>query len=144
MTSTDVRSQPVSPVFRLALGSTAAVLVALVVNTGVALAARSVDPHATRTGLTLVAFGPLTVLGVLAGTAGWAAVRRLAARPRAALRVLVPAVVALSFVPDLVVLLTGASPVNAAGLVTMHLVVALVTVGTAIRTLPLPADTIRE
>ena len=138
MSSTDIHTPTVTPVPRLALGTLAAAVVALAVDAGIALATRTLDPHGTRTGLVLVAYGPMTVLGVLAGTAGWATVRRLAARPRAVLRVLVPTVVVLSLVPGAVLLATGASAANVVGLWLMHLVVAATTVATASRTLPLP------
>jgi hypothetical protein len=135
MSSTDVQVQSGNPALRVALG-VAAVIVSIIVNTGVAIATKSLDPS-TRTGLDLIAYGPATAWGVIAGTAGWAAVRRFAAQPRAVLRVLVSAVVALSFVPGLILLAGDTSPVNVAGLWVMHLVVALVTVTLASRVLPL-------
>jgi hypothetical protein len=138
MSSTDIRSSAVTPVPRLALGTLAAAVVALAVNTGIALAIRTLDPHGTSTGLPSAAYASLTVLGVLAGTAGWATVRRVATRPRTVLRVLVPAVVVLSLAPDLVLLATGRSAANVVGLYLMHLVVAATTVAVASRTLPLP------
>jgi hypothetical protein len=136
MSSTDVHTRTNTSSPLLAMGIVA-VVVSIVVNAGVALATRSWDPNGTRTGLTLLAYGPMTALGVVAGTAGWAIVRRRSARPRAVLRVLVPAVVVLSFIPDVVLLVTGTSPGNVIGLWVMHVVVAVVTVATASRVLPL-------
>jgi hypothetical protein len=134
MSSTPLRSS--TPALRATL-TVAAIVIAIVVNTGVALLAKAVDSGGTRTGLILVAYGPLTTLGILAGTAGWATVRHYAGRPRAVLRVLVPAVVAASFVPGVIQLTLGTSPVNVAALWVMHLVVAVVTVATASRVFPL-------
>jgi hypothetical protein len=122
---------------RVALGVAAAVVVAFIVNTGIALAVRALDPNSVRTGVTPIEYGPLTVAGVLVGTVGWAAVRRFAARPRAVLRVLVPAVVLLSFVADIILLTVGRSPVNVVGLMVMHTLVALITVSTLARVLSL-------
>ena len=129
-------AQPVLPTLRAVLVGVA-VLVAIVVNAGVAAVVRSMDPAGTRTGLILIAYGPLTAFGVLAGTTGWVVVRRYTARPRAVLRVLVPCVVALSFIPGIIQLASGTSPANVFGLWVMHLVVALVTVTTANRAFPL-------
>ncbi|GAA3431686.1 DUF6069 family protein [Kutzneria kofuensis] len=123
---------------RVTLGIAAAAVVSIAVNTVVALGALALDPNGTRTGLDLVAYAPLTVIGVLAGTIGWAAVRRYAARARATLRVLVPVVTVLTFIPDIVLLLTGAADaINVAGLLVMHVVVAAVTVTAVSRVLPL-------
>jgi hypothetical protein len=122
---------------RVALGVAAAVVVSLIVNSGLALAVRSLVTNGVRTGVTPIEYGPLTVAGVLLGTAGWAAVRRFAARPRAVLRVLVPAVVVVSFVADIILLTVGRSPVNVVGLMVMHTLVAVITVSTLARVLPL-------
>jgi hypothetical protein len=80
----------------------------------------------------------MSSVDVVAGTAGWAATRRFASRPRSVLRVLVPAVVLVSFVPDLLILTVGATLTNVAGLVLMHLVVATIAVVVLTRILPLP------
>lgn len=137
MSSTDIPVPQVVPMPRLAVGVVLAIVVSIAVNTGIAFGARSLDPHGTQIGLALIAYGPLTALGVLAGSAGWAGVRRFATRPRAVLRVLVPVVVVLSFVPGVVLLAAGNSPLNVVGLWVMHLVVTAVTVTLAARVLPL-------
>jgi len=135
--STHVHRRPATPTSRVALGVAVAVVISVIVNTGIAIGITSLAPDGTRTGLMPVAYGPATALGVLAGTAGWAAVRRYASRPRAVLRVLVPGVLALSFVPGIFLLTVGNGLVNVVGLWGMHLVVALVTVTMASRFLPL-------
>jgi len=123
---------------RVVLGIAAAAVVAIAVNALVAFGTSALNPNGTHMGLVLVAFAPLTVIGVLAGTIGWAAVRRYAANARAVLRVLVPVVVVLSFIPDFGLLISGmADAVNLVGLLVMHVVVAAVTVTAVSRVLPL-------
>jgi hypothetical protein len=123
---------------RVALGLAAAAVVAIAVNTTVALGATALSSDGTRTGLNLPAYASLTVIGVLVGAIGWAAVRRYAANARAVLRVLVPTAVVLSFIPDIALLVTGAADAtNVAGLLVMHVVVAVVTVTAVSRVLPL-------
>jgi hypothetical protein len=139
MSSIDVPTRTLKPLSLVAFGLVA-VVIAIAVNAGIAYVTRSWDPNGTRIGLTLVAYGPMTALGVIAGTAGWAAVRQRASQPRAVLRVLVPAVVAVSFVPGIVLLVIGDSLLNVVGLWVMHLVVAVVTVTMASRVLPLTDD----
>lgn len=136
--STHAQVRSVTPMPRVALGVVVAIIVALVVNTGIAYGAAALLPHGTQTGLMLIAFGPLTALGVIAGTVGWALIRRTSARPRAVLRVLVPVVFAVSLIPGVVLLIVGNSALNVVGLWAMHLVVTLVTITSAGRVLPLP------
>jgi uncharacterized membrane protein len=136
--STQAHPQADTSTLRVALGLAAAAVVAIAVNTVVALGAVALNPNGTRTGLDLVAYAPLTVVGVLAGAVGWALVRRHAANARSVLRTLVPVVVVLSFVPDFGLLITAMGDlVNVAALVVMHLVVAAVTVAAASWLLPL-------
>lgn len=136
--STQAHPQADTSTARVALTIAAAAVVAIAVNSAVALGAIALSPNGTRMGLDLVAYAPLTIIGVLAGTVGWALVRRRAANARATLRKLVPAVVVLSFIPDVLLLVGGvADGINFAGLVVMHVVVAAVTVTAVSRALPL-------
>jgi hypothetical protein len=136
--STQVHPHVDTSTARVVLGLAAAAVVAIAVNTGIALGALALDPAGTRTGLDLVAYGPLTVVGILAGAIGWAAIRRYASRARAVLRVVVPVVVLLTFIPDLGLLFSGAADgINTGALMVMHLVVAAVTVTAVSRVLPL-------
>jgi hypothetical protein len=136
--STQAHPQADTSTLRVTLGLAAAAVVAIAVNTMVALGAIALNPNGTRMGLDLVAYAPLTVVGVLAGAVGWALVRRRAADARSTLRTLVPVVVVLSFVPDFGLLITAMGDlVNVAALLVMHLVVAAVTVAAASRLLPL-------
>ena len=118
-------------------GVVLAAVVAALVNLGVAALARSV--------VTVTDFGPLTpatylsftVLGVIAGAVGWAVVRHRARRPAELLRWLVPTAVAVSFVPDVVLLFASpAGVVPVVALMVMHLVVAAVAVPVYGRVLP--------
>ncbi|MEQ0558454.1 DUF6069 family protein [Amycolatopsis sp. NEAU-NG30] len=89
------------------------------------------------------AYVPLTVVAAAAGLAGWLAVRRRATRPATTLRSLASAVVALSFVPDVLLGITGFLPgttwPGVAGLMVMHLVIAAVAVASYARFFPAPA-----
>jgi hypothetical protein len=136
--STQVHPQADTSTARVTLGIAAAAVVSIALNTAVALGAIALSPNGTRMGLDLVAYAPLTIIGVLAGTVGWVLVRRRAVNARATLRTLVPLVTVLSFIPDVLLLVTGvADAVNFAGLVVMHVVVAAVTVTAVSRVLPL-------
>lgn len=123
----------------LVLGVAAAAIASLAVNAAIALAVTATHPSGVQTGLSALHFGPLTVLGVLIGTAGWAVIRRNSSRPRPVLRTVVPLVVLVSFVPDLLLLFRNVSAVNVAGLLGMHIAIAAITVPVLARLLPLPA-----
>jgi hypothetical protein len=87
------------------------------------------------------AYIPLITLGDAAGLAGWLVVRRRAGDPATVMRVLVPAVVLVSLVPDVLVGITkslaGTTWPGIAGLMVMHLTVAAVAVTTFAKLLPL-------
>ena len=55
----------------LALGILAAAAASLLANAAIALVVTATHPGGVETGLTFAHFAPLTVLGVLIGTAGW-------------------------------------------------------------------------
>lgn len=120
------------------LGVAAAALASLAVDAAIAQAVTATHPSGVQTGLSALHFGPLTVLGVLLGTAGWAVIRRSSSRPRQVLRTVVPLVVLVSFVPDLLLLSREVSAVNVAGLLCMHVAIAAITVPVLARVLPLP------
>jgi hypothetical protein len=81
------------------------------------------------------------VIGVVAGAAGWLAVRRRAANPSGGMRSLAPAVIALSFIPDVLIGVTkfeaGTTWAGVGGLMAMHLAVAICSVAAFARFLPL-------
>ncbi len=142
MSSVDLGSpsRPVQPAPRgtqIILGVLVAVIASVLVNAVVAWVVTLVDPEGVPTGLTFSEYAPLTAVGVLGGAAGWATIRRFASRPRSVLRVLAPVVVGVSFVPDFVVLTAGASLINVAGLLIMHIAVAVIAILVLERVLPL-------
>jgi H+/Cl- antiporter ClcA len=87
---------------------------------------------------------PLTVIGLLAGAAGWAAVQKRSRRPTAVLRWLVPVVVAASLLPDVALLVAGIQPnttgLGVAALMVMHMTTAAIAVPIFARALPLPVS----
>ncbi|WP_375424800.1 DUF6069 family protein [uncultured Friedmanniella sp.] len=119
----------------------AAVAAAVVLNTLISTAAHALGASADFTPLQPAAYIFLTVVGVIAGTAGWAVIRARTRHPARVLRWVVPVVLAVSFVPDggLLVLRTwpGTSGLAVGALVLMHVAVAAVTVSALVRALPL-------
>ncbi|MDT8914484.1 hypothetical protein [Amycolatopsis sp. PS_44_ISF1] len=106
-----------------------AAVASMAVNAVIALVAGALDTGGIGVGLSPLEYLPFTVLGVLLGTAGYLLVSRYAPK---ALRVVVPAVLVLTWIPDLLQLNAGATGANVAGLMLMHAVVA-VSVVTALR-----------
>ncbi|MEH0110360.1 DUF6069 family protein [Tersicoccus sp. MR15.9] len=110
----------------------AAAVVAVTLNSLVALVARAAGAPADYGPLTLPAQAMLTVIGLVVGWIGWRLVQRRARDPRRTLRVLVPAVVLVSFVPDVLLLalrfIPGTTTVGVLALMVMHLVVAAVAI----------------
>lgn len=115
-----------------ALTLLAALAVAAVVNSAIAFLALAVGADARMGALSPGVLVPFTIVGMLLATGGWLLVRRLAPQPRRLLRVLVPVLLALSWIPDLGVGLSGAMPgVTVAGigaLMAMHVVAVVVAV----------------
>lgn len=130
---------PAATTRRTVLTLVAAVAVAIVAAEIIALAAIAAGATAFPPLMPFV-FGPFAAIGVLAGYAGWRIVRRLTAQPRRVLRVLVPVVLLLSFVPDVVLLTAGFIPgtttTGAVALMLMHLTVAGVVVPVSQRLAP--------
>lgn len=126
---------------RVAIGVVVAVLAAVVANAVVAFVALTLGASDGFQPLQAPAYVSLTVIGVLAGVAGWAAVRRWSRRPAAVLRGLVPTVVVVSLVPDVALLFTDAQPntsgLAVAALMIMHVATAAVAVPIFARALPL-------
>lgn len=112
-----------------------ALLAAAAANTVIALGALALDDGGIGMGLSPAAYLPATAIGLLLGTAGWFL---LARRAPQALRVVVPAALALTWIPDLLLFGAGATAANVFGLMLMHLVVATAVV-TALRPTLAPA-----
>jgi hypothetical protein len=98
-----------------------AVVAAGVVNALIAFVAGSLDDGGIGMGLTPLQYLPATVVGVAVGALGSGLVRRRAPR---ALRVVVPTVLVVTWVPDLALLALGATAANVVGLMLMHAAVA--------------------
>lgn len=113
----------------------AAVLLAVVVNGLVVIAA---DAVGVAPGLEPLAIGPVTLftaLGVVGATVVYAVVERVAARPRRTFVGLAAVVLALSIVPDVVYVPTmaNATVAGAATLALLHVTTAVIAVGILLR-----------
>jgi hypothetical protein len=141
--SAEVDAVPRTSAGRIAGGIGLAAVGAVAANTLISLLARAAGASGEFQPLRPSAYVFLTVVGVLAGAGGWAAVRRWSGRPATVLRWLVPVVVGLSLLPDIALLFTDAQPntsgLGVAGLMAMHLATAAVAVALFRRVLPLPA-----
>ncbi len=101
----------------------------LVINTVIALLGRTLlDVPTEFQQLNPAVYGPLTVLGAIAGAIGWHLVVARSRNATRVLRLLVPTVLLLSLIPDVLLLLTKSQPgTTTAGvlaLMLMHLGVA--------------------
>ncbi|MGW6442220.1 DUF6069 family protein [Lentzea sp. NPDC055074] len=141
MADTTARTGALAPTAaEVVVGLLGAAVISIVVNALIALVAGKFIPDGTeRMGLAVAEYAPATVIGIALGTLGWYLVRRFAGDPRRVLRVLVPAVVVVSWIPDLGILAGGASLVNSLALIAMHTVVAAATVPVLSRVMPLDA-----
>jgi hypothetical protein len=119
-----------TPTSTLAIRLGLAAVAAFAVNSAIAWVASALDDGGIGMGLAPVVYLPATLLGLLAGAAGWTLIARRAPH---ALRVVVPAVLVLTWVPDLLLLVAGATAANVVGLMLMHLAVTTAVV-TAMRT----------
>ena len=83
---------------------------------------------------------PFVAIGVIATVIGWRTIRSRTANPAAVLRVLVPAVLVASFVPDAILIVTrfipGTTLIGGLSLSVMHVIVAAVAVPLAQRIAP--------
>jgi hypothetical protein len=140
LTATSTRIRPPAVV--------GALLVPVVVGSALCLAIAGAVRSVATIPSTFQPFAPpsvimLATIGITAGMIGWLIVRRLASRPAAVLRVLVPAVVLVSLVPDILLGLSKSEPgttwAGVVGLMAMHLAVAAVAVVSFAKFLPLPA-----
>src|SRR3982751_1088007 len=81
-----------------------ALLAAAAANTAIALGALALDDGGIGMGLSPASYLPATAAGLLLGTIGWFVLARTAPK---ALRVVVPAVLVLTWVPDLLLFAAG-------------------------------------
>lgn len=130
-----VRSAP-----PLRVGVVVATVVSIVLNFVIAVISRAAGASDDFQPLQPAAYIFFTVVGIVAATAGWAAIRRTR-RAASTLRWLVPTVLAISLIPDVLVgidpsAMAGADWTGVIGLMVMHVAVALVVVAMLRRTLP--------
>ncbi|GAB3917085.1 hypothetical protein GCM10011575_32630 [Microlunatus endophyticus] len=101
---------------------------AVVINAGIGQAAQAIGVSPAFPYLTPQVYLPATAVMSLLAAVGWLIIWRLVQRPARVLRILVPALLVVSFVPDLLVALTAAPGTNDAlgfaALMTMHAVIA--------------------
>ena len=125
----------------------AAIAVGVAATAAVAAIAHSAGVSDTFTPLKTGSYVFLIVVGVLAGCVGWQLVRARASDPGRVLRRLVPFVVLVSFVPDLVIGVSGADQATWGGvfaLMCAHVVVATAAVTSFSFFLPAPASGARS
>jgi hypothetical protein len=123
-----------------ALTLVAALAAAAVADTAIALLALALGADARMGALSPAVLVPFTVLGMLVACGGWLLVRRLVRDPRRVLRVLVPALLVLSWIPDVAVGVSGGMPgvtvIGVVALMTMHVVAAACSVAAMQRIAP--------
>jgi hypothetical protein len=129
----------------LPLAVVVAVVASTIVDSVVALIAHGAGASHGFRPLEFPTYTALTVVGVVLGALAWQAVRSRSRRPAEVLRRLVPGVLALSFVPDILVGVTKSQAHTSwgavAALMVMHLVVGSVAVLTFATLLPVrPTD----
>ncbi|MDH6213295.1 DUF6069 family protein [Streptomyces pseudovenezuelae] len=117
-------------------GVLAAIVVASVVDTVIALLALAAGAPDDFEPLKAPSYIFLTAVGVVAGAVGWAVVRKVSKDPQALVRWLAPTLVVVSFVPDF--LLFGDGGARGVGaLLLMHVAVAATAVFAYRKVMPL-------
>ncbi|UAJ80253.1 hypothetical protein IT072_04175 [Leifsonia sp. ZF2019] len=111
-----------------------ATALSIAVNAAIANIAVALGVPASYGPVTLPAYASMTILGILVGWVGWRAISRRAAHPRRALAVAVPVVVALSFVPDVLLAVLRFIPGT-----TLSAVIALALMHVATAAIAVPA-----
>ena len=131
MTTQSLPARTVS-VPRTAVLLVAAIVVAGAANSIIALVAIAAGASSAYAPLTLPVYLAFTVVGVLAGYVGWRIIRNRVQHPARVLRVLVPIVLVLSWVPDVILAIVqfipGTNLTGALALGLMHAVVVAVAV----------------
>jgi Family of unknown function (DUF6069) len=130
------RARPFAVVAGGVLG---AAVVASAVNVGIAAVAHGLGVSDQVKQLMAGALIFLTVIGVVIGGIGWAIIARRTQRPAALLSWLVPAVLALSLIPDVLLKTTNQSHVTVgavAALMLAHLVTGAIAVTAYLQVLP--------
>lgn len=106
------------------------------VNAGIALASGALGADSSLPGVQPIAFISLTTVAAIGGAIGWHLINRLATSPSRVMAWLVPAFLAVSFIPDILVGTVFGWP-YALTLALMHLATIAIGVATYRRYLPL-------
>jgi hypothetical protein len=126
---TAITERPAIRPLAVALTVLAAVAASAIATTLIALVARATGAGDAFPPLQPAVYLTFAAAGTLAALGGWALVVRLVPHSARVLRVLVPALVVLSLVPDVVLLITGFIPGTTPGavvaLMLMHPVAAV-------------------
>ena len=132
ITRPDYRARTAITISALIVAVSAAIVNALIALSTVALGAEVAG------GLQPVAYVSFTIIAAVAGAFGWHTINLRARRPANVMRWLVPAFLAVSFIPDIIV---GASMgwLVAGALMLMHVVTITIAVLTYRRFMPLRA-----
>jgi hypothetical protein len=117
-------------------GVLAAIVVASVVDTVIALLALAAGTPDDFEPLKAPSYIFLTAVGVVAGAVGWAVVRKVSKDPQALVRWLVPTLVVVSFVPDFLLFDDGGMR-GVGALLLMHVAVAATAVFAYRKVMPL-------
>jgi H+/Cl- antiporter ClcA len=113
---------------RIAIATVLAVAAALVADALIVAAGTALFPSTAGYGhFRFDDYAKLTVIGVVAGCAGWPLVSRISAAPRWLCSRLAVLITLVLFLPDLWLLAKGQPPRAVAVLMTMHVAVALIT-----------------
>jgi hypothetical protein len=112
----------------------------LVVNTLIAVAARALGTPDEFQQLTLPVYGMLTVIGAVIAAIAWRLIVNRSRNAAGVLRVVVPAVLLVSLIPDVLLLTSKSQPGTTTGgvvaLILMHFGVAVVAVPAFRRLMP--------
>lgn len=122
------------------LAVAAGVVIAIAASAIDAYAAYAAGASTSFAALRPAIFAPFVAVGVVVAYLGWSIIRRRSAHPAKVLRILVPVILLLSFIPDVLLLITGFIPgsslTGVVALALMHLIVAGVAVPLSMRLAP--------
>ncbi|WEG08912.1 DUF6069 family protein [Microbacterium horticulturae] len=106
---------------------TAAIVVAVALNAGIAAIAVAAGAPPQFAPLTLPVYAAFTIVPMLLGWFAWRAVSRRVSNPRRTMPLLAAAVLVVSYIPDVLLLVTGFIPgttvAGVVALMAMHVVV---------------------
>ena len=136
MTTTNARIA-YRPGAAIALSATAVAVTAGVANALISLGASALGAEPTG-GLMAPAYLSLTVVAAICGAVGWHLINRSAAHPESVMRLLVPLILVVSFIPDVLVGLWSGW-LTAGALMLMHVATITIAVVVYRRFMPFPA-----